>query len=386
MKRINIGKELYYITHIDNIPSILKQGILSHDRIEAERIPYTPIYDAQIVADRRERKAPNGKNLGNFANVYFQPRNPMLYRVLCEKSPNDIAVIAVQGGVMKNEDAFITTGGAANSLSEILPFKRDLLARIRDDIDKEWWSELDGSKRKIMAETLVPDVITPELIRTIYVANHDVATKLKADKRISLPIIPEPVMFFQPLRTEDLTPTLSIVEGDMFFSRTQTLTVSVNCVGVMGKGLASRAKYQFPDVYVRYQDLCRKKTLRMGKPYLHKRETPLDHELADEPSTLTNANLGTGFLLFPTKRHWRDRADIRGIENGLKWLQDNYEREGIESLAIPALGCGLGWLKWHKVGPLISRYLSNLNIPTRLYLPTERKVSRTQLTRDFLLG
>ena len=96
----------------------------------------------------------------------------------------------------------------------------------------------------------------------------------------------------------------------MFFSRLQTLTISVNCVGVMGKGLASRSKYQFPDVYVLYQDLCKQKKLQMGKPYLHKREKSLDYELADDPLSLTNGNGETWFLLFPTKDNWRYKADI----------------------------------------------------------------------------
>lgn len=62
----------------------------------------------------------------------------------------------------------------------------------------------------------------------------------------------------------------------------QTLAVSVNTVGVMGKGLASRVKYQFPDVYVRYQDVCKTRELELGKPYLYKRESSLDSLLADE--------------------------------------------------------------------------------------------------------
>ena len=93
-------------------------------------------------------------------------------------------------------------------------------------------------------------------------------------------------MFFQPVRKLDLTANLSLVEGDLFFSKMQTLTVSVNCIGIMGKGLASRAKYQFPDVYVHYQDKCKRKTLRMGKPVLYKREEPYHKQLADDPSSL----------------------------------------------------------------------------------------------------
>ncbi len=163
------------------------------------------------------------------------------------------------------------------------------IPQIRNAINKEWWSDIDGSKRKIMAECLVPDVVPPEFIQATYVSSYAAAEEVKTKLHpfiVNPPLIPEPNMFFQP-HYRAIFSHLFIVEGDMFFSNMQTLTVSVNCVGIMGKGLASRAKYQFPDVYVFYQDLCKKHILKMGKPYLYKRETSLDYQLADEPSTYT---------------------------------------------------------------------------------------------------
>jgi O-acetyl-ADP-ribose deacetylase (regulator of RNase III) len=380
---------LYYITHIDNVPSILEHGILCHSRIEDEEIPYTPVYDKGIVANRRAIATPDGRNLWSFANLYFQPRNPMLYRVLHEKPANDIAVLAVQPSILGQPDIFISTGNAAHSLSEILPASKGVkvVPQIRRETDKDWWTEADGSKRKIMAECLVPGSVPPDLIQTIYVASHEAAARVKATPQaLGRAVIPEPRMFFQPFRRTDLTPLLSIVEGDMFFSRMQTLTVSVNTVGVMGKGVASRAKYQFPDVYVVYQDVCRSPKLRMGRPYLYKREISFENDLADEPFTLANANSETWFLLFATKRHWRQPADIHGIEEGVRWLADNYKSEGIKSLALPALGCGLGWLEWRDVGPVICRPLSALDIQVQIYLPVEKKIPDELLTRAFLLG
>jgi len=390
MKRVSI-KELYYITHVDNVPSILERGILSHGVIEEQKIPFTPVYDAQIVTKRRGIKTPDGRSLWSFANLYFQPRNPMLYRVVFfsqSADKNSIAVLGVQMSVLNRPDIFIATGNAASSLSEILPAQegKRIIPQIREEIDKEWWTEEDGSKRKIMAECLVPGVIPPDFIREIYVASHDTAVTIKEKiPQLSLPVIPEPKMFFQPVRKIDLTSQLAAVEGDMFFSRMQTVTVSVNCVGVMGKGLASRAKYQFPDVYVFYQDLCRKRILRLGHPQIYKRESSFDYQLAEEPSTLLNANTETQFLLFPTKQHWRYRADIVGIEQGLQWLVDNYKRERITSLAVPALGCGLGRLEWRDVGPLMCRYLTQMDIPVQIYLPAERQIPDELLSKDFLL-
>jgi O-acetyl-ADP-ribose deacetylase (regulator of RNase III) len=238
-----------------------------------------------------------------------------------------------------------------------------------------------------MAECLVPDRVPGEYIHSVYVASQSVAEKVR---RMNLgrevPIVPEPAMFFQPAKRFRVTDRLSLVEGDMFFSQMQTLTVSVNTVGIMGKGLASRAKYQFPDVYVVYQDACRRKALRMGVPYLYKREAFMDEDLADEPRTMSGPNANKWFLLFATKRHWRDESDLDGIDQGLQWIKENYKKEGIRSLALPALGCGLGKLEWEKVGPIMCREMASLDIPVTVYLPRERDIPEKFLSLDFLLG
>jgi hypothetical protein len=384
-------KGLYYITHVDNLPSILKLGILSHKRVEEENIKYTPIYDAEIVANRRQKQTPDGRSLWSFANLYFQPRNPMLYRVLSEKSPESIAIVNVKPSILERSD-YISDGNAASSMSDILlaPDGLKVISEMRRLLNSDWWTETDGSKRKIMAECLVPNEVQPQYIQTIYVASQSIAQEIKNQisekvQGCNIPVIPEPQMFFQPSKQSNISPSLSIVQGDMFFSKMQTLTVSVNIVGIMGKGLASTAKYRFPDVYVLYQDLCRNRILQMGKPYLYKRESSFDSQLADEPSPLSNANSQTWFLLFPTKRHWKENSDINAIEKGLRWIQDNYRKEGIKSLAVPALGCGLGRLEWRGVGPLLCRHLSTLNIPVQIYLPAEKEISEDLLSKEFLL-
>ncbi len=380
-------KSLYYITHVDNIPSILKRGILSHKRVEEQAVPFTPIYDATIVSNRRERVTPNGKSLWEFANLYFQPRNPMLYRVINETIKELIAIVGVKPQVLNLPGTFVTNGNAAHSLSNVLNTQEGLQVVIEmwDVVKNDWWKEEDGSKRKIMAECLVPDVIPPEFIHSIYVTSQAAKEKILLSSTAQIPIVPEPHMFFQPARVLPLTKTLKLVEGDMFFSHAQTLTISVNTVGVMGKGLASRTKYQFPDVYVFYQDLCRQKILKMGKPYLYKREFLMDKLLADDTYPFPNPNSNKWFLLFPTKRHWRANSDFEGIEKGLEWVRDNYAQEKVNSLATPALGCGLGNLEWKDVGPLMCKYLANLDVQVSIYLPREQDVPPEYLHRDFLL-
>jgi len=385
---------VYYITHIENLPSILERGILCHRIIEEEQVRYTRIYDPDIVRVRKAIRAPNNKTLWDFVNLYFQPRNAMLYRVIYFSGVKieDICIIGLKNEILNLENIYVTDGNAVSANTKIYGSTdiHKYIKTIRQNADKEWWANEDGSKRQLMAECLVPNVVLPEYISEIYVPNHLAREKVEKKLRESqwkknMPVIPQPDLFFQPTRKISLTDTLSLLEGDMFFSRRQTLTVSVNTVGVMGKGVASRAKYQFPDLYVHYQDLCRKKFLKMGCPYLYKREISLDIILADESEELVNSNLETWFLLFPTKTDWRKMADIKGIEEGLSWIVKNYKKEGIKSLALPALGCGLGGLSWGQVGPIICTHLKQLDIEVDIYLPLEYKIPEEQLFSDFLL-
>lgn len=387
-RKIDI-KSLYYITHVENIPSILRNGILSHTRVESTGVKFHAIYDADIVSNRKAKIAPNGHSLWDFANLYFQARNPMLYRVVREKSDKEIAVLGVRPDVLQGLAAYVTDGNAASSDTEFhsVPDGLKIVSKNWKIISSEWWNSVDGSKRKIMAECLVPDFVPSGYVHSIFVANHGVADHVRTlvGPRSDIEIVPEPNLFFTPARRYRITDKLYLAEGDMFFSSMQTLTVSVNTVGVMGKGLASRARYQFPDVYVAYEDACRRKKLTMGKPFLYKRESSLDDELADEPALLSNPNSMKWFLLFATKSHWREDSDFEGIRQGLQWLAENYKKEGMKSIALPALGCGLGNLKWEDVGPMMCQSLAPLDIPARIFLPREREIPDEFLTPPYLL-
>jgi hypothetical protein len=114
MRRAEV-KNLFYITHVENVDSIIRRGILAHSVVECEGVPFMPIYDEAIVANRRAKSTPAGTSLWHYANLYFQPRNPMLYRVICEKDKNDIAVISVRHDVLNLDGVVITDGNAANA-------------------------------------------------------------------------------------------------------------------------------------------------------------------------------------------------------------------------------------------------------------------------------
>ena len=157
---------------------------------------------------------------------------------------------------------------------------------------------------------------------------------------------------------------VKVLVGDIFKSGMQTLTNTVNCVGVMGKGIALEFKKRFPDMFVDYEDRCKRKEVKLGRPYVYGRLIP--------PS----------ILLFPTKDHWRSVSSLSAIEEGLVYLKSNYKSWGIESIAVPPLGCGLGELEWNIVGPTLYKHLKNLEIPVELYAPWN--TPHVQLTPEFL--
>jgi uncharacterized protein YwgA/O-acetyl-ADP-ribose deacetylase (regulator of RNase III) len=144
---------------------------------------------------------------------------------------------------------------------------------------------------------------------------------------------------------------VKILIGDMFESGAQTLVNTVNCVGIMGKGIALEFKKRFPQMFEDYVVRCRHGEVKLGHPYLYKSVVP------------------PWILNFPTKDHWRSLAKVDDIINGLEYLLDNYKQWGITSLAVPPLGSGQGQLEWRIVGPILYSYLSKMDIPVELYAP-----------------
>ena len=131
---------------------------------------------------------------------------------------------------------------------------------------------------------------------------------------------------------------VTYVKGDIFNSSAQVLTNAVNCVGVMGKGVALEFKKRYPSMFEDYKKRCELNQIKPGHLYLWENDK-------------------VQILNFPTKRHWQDQSLLSDIEDGLKFLANNYIDLGIDSLAMPAIGCGLGGLDWNQVKPLIDKYL-----------------------------
>lgn len=139
--------------------------------------------------------------------------------------------------------------------------------------------------------------------------------------------------------------------GDIFESDAQTLVNTVNCVGVMGKGIALEFKERFPDMFEEYAQRCKEGRVKLGQPYLYSRLMP------------------PWILNFPTKDHWRSVSRLEDIVTGLRHLQTHYREWGITSLVVPPLGCGHGQLEWRVVGPTLYRHLKQLDLPVDLFAP-----------------
>jgi O-acetyl-ADP-ribose deacetylase (regulator of RNase III) len=138
---------------------------------------------------------------------------------------------------------------------------------------------------------------------------------------------------------------ITIKQGNILKQEVEALVNTVNCVGVMGRGVALQFKQAFPENYKLYKDACKKGEVKPGRMFVFDMHTMIG------PKIIIN---------FPTKRHWKEKSRIEDIESGLIDLMQVLRTRDIKSVAIPPLGCGLGGLDWKMVRPLIENALSEL--------------------------
>lgn len=149
------------------------------------------------------------------------------------------------------------------------------------------------------------------------------------------------------------------VEGDLLAADVDALVNTVNCVGIMGKGIALQFKRRYPGVFTAYAQACKRHEVTIGKMFV----VPTDQIMG--PRLVIN---------FPTKKHWRSPSQIDYIEQGLIHLRQVIRQYGIASIAIPPLGSGSGGLDWSEVKPMIIRALEDMaDVDIRLYEPTQAK-------------
>jgi O-acetyl-ADP-ribose deacetylase (regulator of RNase III)/uncharacterized protein YwgA len=159
---------------------------------------------------------------------------------------------------------------------------------------------------------------------------------------------------------------IKVLIGNMFESKAQTLVNTVNCVGIMGKGIAQEFKKRFPEMYKHYVEMCGIHQVKPGVPYHYK------------------DIFGVSIINFPTKDHWRAMSRLDDVKKGLDIFVEKYKEWGIKSVAFPPLGCGNGGLEWETVGPVIYQKLLAVDIPVEIYAPFG--TSQKFLAEEFLAG
>jgi O-acetyl-ADP-ribose deacetylase (regulator of RNase III) len=150
--------------------------------------------------------------------------------------------------------------------------------------------------------------------------------------------------------------------GNLLDADVDALVNAVNTVGVMGKGIALQFKQVYPDMFKVYERAAKNGDVQLGKMHVYP----------------TNALSGPRYIInFPTKQHWQDRSYLGDIRNGLTDLLQVVKSLGIESVAIPPLGCGNGGLDWRDVEPLIASIFEQLpNVRAVVYPPLAASAAR----------
>lgn len=154
---------------------------------------------------------------------------------------------------------------------------------------------------------------------------------------------------------------IEFTHGDILQSDAEALVNTVNCVGVMGRGIALQFKNRFPGNFQAYAAACSSELVQPGRMFVY------------ETRSLTNPKF---IINFPTKRHWKGKSRIEDIEAGLTALANEIRDRGIKSIAIPPLGAGLGGLSWNDVRPRIIEAMKAVtDVRVLVFEPTSAPVA-----------
>lgn len=141
---------------------------------------------------------------------------------------------------------------------------------------------------------------------------------------------------------------LTIVKGNIFTTKCQTIVNTVNCVGVMGAGMALECRLRWPDMFLAYVALCKKNQMKIGMLWLYK-------------------SPDRWLLSFPTKRHWKEPTQEEYLHLGLEKFMRAYHQKKIESIAFPLLGAQHGGLEQARAQQIMVSYLRECKIPVEIY-------------------
>ncbi|EMA8635822.1 macro domain-containing protein, partial [Cronobacter sakazakii] len=157
---------------------------------------------------------------------------------------------------------------------------------------------------------------------------------------------------------------IKFVDGDFFDYAADIRINTVNCVGVMGAGVAFAFKNKFPEMFDEYVLLCKKGEISPGKPAVWKSFDAHGRDIE--------------IINFPTKDHWRNKSKYEYIEKGLIWLSTYLDSKHGKTITLPALGCGHGGLDWDVVKKMIQDALSKSDNEILVFSPQASKNSKRE--------
>lgn len=195
MKRSEIN-ELHYIAPIENVPSILVNGVVCNTR--AKTIPHVSIAMEEVQERRAHRRVPGGHPLHSYANLYFTARNPMLYRR--RANHRDLAILRVDPSILDLPDVVIADGNASSDYTRFYPSPIGLSNLNEELVFADYWTDNDliaywNKKRIKCSEVLVLDQVDPSLIMGSHVSCRESELKL-LELGVTHPIDIMPWLFF----------------------------------------------------------------------------------------------------------------------------------------------------------------------------------------------
>lgn len=143
---------------------------------------------------------------------------------------------------------------------------------------------------------------------------------------------------------------IKIIKGNIFTTSCQTIVNTVNCLGVMGAGIALEFRYRYPVMFEKYVEFCNAGQIQIGTLWLYNKEF--------ERKWVLN---------FPTKYNWKYETKPEYLEKGLKKFLETYKEKAITSIAFPLLGADKGGLNPDFSLKIMERYLSRCDIPVEIY-------------------
>lgn len=141
--------------------------------------------------------------------------------------------------------------------------------------------------------------------------------------------------------------------GNIFTTKAQTIVNTVNCVGVMGAGIAYEFRLREPQMYEQYVSLCQKEMISIGKLWIYKKET-------------SDGNY-QNILNFPTKQHWKYPSKEEYLKEGLQKFVDTYRQKEITSIAFPLLGADRGGIDPKRSLDIMTHYLKACDIDVEIW-------------------